>query len=128
MDTDPEYFRILRSLLPFLDFPIQKHCGILLKILELQKTMEYYQQPALAETLHMTPQERSRKMLDSLLNSCPPDKRGMMNMMLNTMQTMAPAAAPQAETDLTSELKKDLTPEQQGMFDMLSNMLGGITL
>jgi len=144
--NDPEYFRILRSLLPFLHFPMQKHFCILLKLMELQHTMNYYQQPH-EEDSSCSPEERSRKMLKSIRDACNPDKRGMFDMMMNAMNmqelmqksshmqemmnhfmgTGSPSAQ-QPENDLTATLKKDLTPEQQGMFDMLSNMLGGISL
>lgn len=133
---DPEYLRIFRSLLPFLDFSFQKQFGIMLKLMELQYTMDYYQkEPDPGECDPDPPEQKPYRMLQSVRDACDPDKRSFLDMMLNAMrvqeimhQTQATAheeACDDTHTDdITAQLKQDLTPEQRGMFDMLSSMLG----
>ena len=79
---------MLKSLIPFLDFPIQKGFSIMIRIQELQQTLSYFNAPFhQSSSLSMNHKDAtSEDILNSIMCYCPQKNLDMIKQMRNIMQ------------------------------------------
>lgn len=120
----PPYLYTLKLLLPYIPSSMQFFLAVYIKFLELRNTMDYFK--------GFPSHPFSLGMLDELKPYMEPGEKemmeqmeGMMNIMemIQSMQAMSESASKNSEGFNPMDMMKNmLTPEQQSMFDMYSNM------
>ncbi len=109
--------QMLKSMINFFEPGEQKIIGLMIRIIELNMTMDYFKRNRLP--FCCLEHKDSNSMLNTIMNFCPPEERSQLEMMMNMMkmQQLQNASSPM---DLMSNL---LTPEQLKQFKEYENML-----
>ena len=109
--------QMLKSMINFFEPEEQKLIGLMIRIIELNMTMDYFRKNRLP--FCRLESKDSGSMLDAIIKFCPPEERSQIEMLLNMMkmQQLQNASSPM---DLMSGF---LTPEQLKQFKEYENML-----
>ncbi|WP_105614219.1 hypothetical protein [Vallitalea okinawensis] len=138
--------KILKSAIPFLDHNVSRQIAMLVKMMELRNTMDYYDKPSeelmrqekdpnwkknmlLSMRAHLT--EDRKAIIDYAIKSL--DMRDLVDH-FNKIQTNkseepkqdSTPSKPKENDDLNAKLKGMLTPDQQQMFNTFSGMMNGM--
>lgn len=109
--------QMLKSMIIFFEPEEQKLIGLMIRIIELNMTMDYFRKNRLPFCRFDSKDPDS--VLGEIIKFCPPEERSQIEMMLSMMkiQQLQNASSPM---DLMSGF---LTPEQQKQFKEYENML-----
>ncbi len=121
----PPHLYTLKLMLPYTPPSVQRMLGIYIKFLEFKNTLEHFQGFKRSD---------SGSILEELKGFMKPEEREMMEQMEMFMNMMEMAQSMQTQPDSSDEsaqarsswpmdmMKNILSPEQQDMFDMYSNI------
>lgn len=130
----PQQLQMMKLLLPYISTSNQSMLGIFIKFLELQHTIQYFQNPR--SLLKMQAFEKKEfsfiNILEEFLPYLDPKQGEMIHNMLNALQMMEMFQNISDMPDMSAAdsggftpdmlMKNMLSPEQQEMFDFYSNM------
>lgn len=138
--------KMLKSAIPFLDHNVSRQMAMLVKIMELRNTMDYYDNPSEELMRQEKDPNWKKNMLLSMRAHLSEDRKAIIDYALKSLDMRdlvdqfnkiqnnksqepkedSTPSDPQGNDDLNSKLKGMLSPDQQQMFNTFSGMMNGM--